>query len=194
MLKIKVIIGSTREGRFADKPACWIFNELKKREGVEVELLDLRDFDLPFFNESKTPSSITEPYQNEVVKRWTAKIAEADGFVMVTPEYNHSFSAVLKNAIDWVYKEWNKKAVAFVSYGSVMGGRSIEQLRLVAVEVQMAPVRAAVHIPGDVYMSAKDKKPDEADSAFEPIQDRANTMIDQLLWWTKALKNARDQE
>src|SRR5579884_661034 len=148
MLKIKVIIGSTREGRFADKPACWIFNELKKREGVEVELLDLRDFDLPFFNESKTPSSITEPYQNEVVKRWTAKIAEADGFVMVTPEYNHSFSAVLKNAIDWVYKEWNKKAVAFVSYGSVMGGRSIEQLRLVAVEVQMAPVRAAVHIPG----------------------------------------------
>jgi NAD(P)H-dependent FMN reductase len=193
-MKIKVILGSTRQGSFGDKPARWIFEELKKREDVEIELLDLRDFELPFFDSPTSPSSIKEPYQNEVVKRWTAKIAEADGFVIVTPEYNHGYPAVLKNAMDWVYKEWNKKAVGFVSYGSVMGARSIEQLRLVAVELQMAPIRAAVYIPGDIYKTARNNA-EEGDSSnpFESLNERANVMIDQLIWWTKALKKARDE-
>src|SRR5665213_949628 len=106
-LKIKVILGSTRQGRFGDKPAHWIFDEAKKKEGVEVEYLDLRDYALPFFDEPAPPSSIKEPYINPVVQKWTAKIADGDAIIVVTPEYNHGYPAVLKNALDYVYKEWN---------------------------------------------------------------------------------------
>jgi len=111
-------------------------------------VLDLRDYDMPFFNEPVSPSFKKEPYKNEAVARFTKKIEEGDAFVMVTPEYNHGTSGVLKNALDWIYPEWNNKPVAFVSYGSGGGARAIEQLRMNAVELQMAPIRAAVHIPG----------------------------------------------
>ncbi len=190
MYSIKVIAGSTREGRFSDKAAAWIAGELAKQEGVSVEVLDLRDYDMPFFNEAATPSSKTEPYTHEAVARFTQKIAEGDAFVMVTPEYNHSTSAVLKNAIDWVYPEWNNKPVAFISYGTVSGARAVEHLRLMAVELQMAPIRAAVHIPGESYFPVYMNKTGEAE-LFASLEKPAHTMIDQLMWWTKALKNAR---
>ena len=147
-LNIKVIAGSTREGRFSDKAAAWIAEEIKKQEEVVVEVLDLRDYNMPFFNEPMSPSFKQEPYTNEAVTRFTKKIEEGDAFVIVTPEYNHGTSGVLKNALDWVYPEWNNKPIAFVSYGSVGGARAVEQLRLNAIELQMAPIRAAVHIPG----------------------------------------------
>ena len=189
-LHIKVIAGSTREGRFSDKAAAWIAEELKKQQGVTVEVLDLRDYDMPFFNEPMSPSFKQEPYKNEAVARFTKKIEEGDAFVMVTPEYNHSTSAVLKNALDWVYQEWNNKPVAFVSYGSVGGARAIEQLRQIAVELQMAPIRNAVHIPGEQYFPVLFGKVTASD-LFSSQSEKSDVMITQLLWWTRALKTAR---
>ena len=139
MTVISVIVGSTREGRFSEKPARWILQHLKKRDGVDARLLDLRDFPMPFFDQPATPAMPGRaPYKNEAVQRWTAAIAQSDGFVFVTPEYNYGPSAVLKNAIDWVYPEWNRKAAGFVSYGSVMGARGVQQLRQTAIELQLA--------------------------------------------------------
>src|SRR5258707_8186964 len=122
MTVISVIVGSTREGRFSEKPAHWILQHLKKREGVDARLLDLRDFPMPFFDQPVPPAMPGRPpYENDIVKKWTAAIAQSDAFVFVTPEYNYGPSAVLKNAIDWVYPEWNRKAAAFVSYGGTAG-------------------------------------------------------------------------
>ncbi|MEX2013485.1 MAG: NAD(P)H-dependent oxidoreductase [Parcubacteria group bacterium] len=189
-LHIKVIVGSTREGRFSDKAASWITGEIKKRDGVVVEVLDLRDYNMPFFNEPVSPAFKQEPYKNKVVARFTAKIAEGDAFVIVTPEYNRGTSGVLKNALDWVYQEWNNKPVAFVSYGSVGGARAVEQLRLSTIELQMAPIRNAVHIPGEQYFPVLFGKAD-ADKLFSLQREKSEAMITQLLWWTRALKNAR---
>jgi len=189
-LNIKVIAGSTREGRFSDKAAAWIAEEIKKQEGVAVEVLDLRDYDMPFFNEPTSPSFKQEPYKNEAVARFIKKIKEGDAFVIVTPEYNHGTSGVLKNALDWVYQEWNNKPVAFVSYGSVGGARAVEQLRLNAIELQMAPIRNSVHIPGEQYFQVLYGKMDVKE-LFAGQKDKAEAMVTQLLWWAHALKNAR---
>lgn len=189
-LSIKVIIGSTREGRFGDKAAAWIADELKKEADVSVETLDLRDYDMPFFNQAETPSYKTKPYENETVARFTQKIAEGDAYVIVTPEYNHSTSGVLKNALDWVYPEWNRKPVGFVGYGSVGGARAIEQLRLMAIELQMAPVREAVHMLGNEYYPVLFGQAPAAE-LFERHTEKAKIMIDQLIWFGKALKAAR---
>ncbi len=148
MTTISVIVGSTRQGRFSEKPAQWLLQHLQKRDGIEAQLLDLRDFPMPFFDQPMPPAMPGRArYEHEVVKRWTAAIAASDGFVFVTQEYNYGTSAVLKNAIDWVYPEWNRKAAAFVSYGSAMGARGMQQLRETMIEVQIAPVRSSVHIP-----------------------------------------------
>jgi len=187
---ISVIVGSTRQGRFADKPARWMLEQLKKRKGIEPHMLDLRDFPMPFFDQAVTPAMPGRaPYENEIVKEWTAAVAASDGFVFITPEYNHGPSAVLKNAIDWVYPEWNRKAAAFVGYGSVAGARAVEQLRGIAIEVQLAPVRAAVHIPVATLMAHF--QGGDVNAGLAQLDVSANTMIDDLLWWTEALKVAR---
>lgn len=190
-INIKVIAGSTREGRFSDKAASWIAEEIKKQKGVAVEVLDLRDYEMPFFNEPMSPSFKQEPYKDEVVARFTKKVAEGDAFVIVTPEYNHGTSGVLKNALDWVYPEWNNKPVAFVSYGSVGGARAVEQLRLNAIELQMAPIRNAVHIPGEQYFQVLFGKMNAKD-LFASVSRQVEDMITQLLWWARVLKNARE--
>ena len=160
MVKIQVIIGSTRQGRFGDKPAKWIFGKLKEKEGVSAELIDLRDWPLPFFDEPVSPGMMEmqkADYVSELGKRWAKKVGEADGYLIVTPEYNHGYSAVLKNALDYVYKEWNKKPVAFMSYGGISGGtRAVQQLRQVVIELQMVPIRAGVHVP--LYWTKLDEK------------------------------------
>jgi len=189
-LQIKVIAGSTREGRFSDKAAAWIAEEIKKQDGVAVEVLDLRNYDMPFFNELMSPAFKQSPYKNEAVARFTKKINEGDAFVVVTPEYNHGTSGVLKNALDWVYQEWNNKPVAFVSYGSVGGSRAVEHLRQNVIELQMAPIRNSVHIPGEQYFPVVFGKT-QASDLFALQADKAEAMITQLLWWTRALKNAR---
>lgn len=190
MTVISVIIGSTRQGRFSEKPAQWIFQELKKRDDLEVRLLDLRDYPMPFFDQVVTPATPGRmPYQNEVVKKWTAAIAASDGFIFITPEYNHGIPAVLKNAIDWVYPEWNRKAAAFVGYGSVMGARSVEQLREVMIEIQIVPIRSSVHIPVETLMAHF--KGGDVDKGLAELDKVATIMIDDLLWWTKTLMTAR---
>ncbi len=190
MTVISVIVGSTRQGRFSEKPAQWIFQRLKNRGGVDARLLDLRDFPMPFFDQPVPPAVPGRPaYENEVVKKWTAEIARSDGFIFVTPEYNYGPSAVLKNALDWVYPEWNRKAAAFVSYGSAMGARGVQQLRLTAIELQLAPVRSSVHIP--VATLWAHFQGGDVDAGLTELEGAAKTMIDDLLWWTAALKTAR---
>ncbi|KKU90795.1 MAG: NADPH-dependent FMN reductase [Candidatus Jorgensenbacteria bacterium GW2011_GWA1_48_11] len=188
-LKIQIIIGSTREGRFGDKPANWIFEEAKKTEGVEAELLDMRDYPLPFFDQPISPKYFKNGYPNEIVGKLAIKIAEADGFIIVTPEYNHGYPAVLKNTLDWIYYEWNNKPIGFVSYGTVGGARAVEQLRQVAIELQMAPIREAVHIP--LPWTLIDEKGNLKPGVLEPFKPAAENFLNQLIWWAKALKAAR---
>jgi len=197
-IKIKVIVGSTRQNRFSEKPAGWIFEEAKKLEGVEAELLDLRDYPMPFFDDPMSPSMAKGQYSNKVVKKWADKINDGDAFIIVSPEYNHGYSAVLKNALDVIYPEWNRKPVGFVAYGSALGARSVEQLRQVAVELQMAPIRNAIHIPVDIFFAAMMGKGPTGPEMFKPIRegmmgDRVQIFFDDLLWWAKALKAARKQ-
>jgi NAD(P)H-dependent FMN reductase len=191
-LNIKIILGSTRPGRFSEHPGRWILDIAKGVKGIEPELLDLRDYLMPFFNEPASPSYKDKPYKHEAVKRWTAKVAEADAYVVIAPEYNHGYTAVLKNALDYAYQEWNNKPIAFVTYGSAMGARTVEQLRQVAIELQMAPIRNAVHMPYDVIVSASNGTPDEENLA--PYSERAVGLLEQLVWWATALKVARKRE
>jgi NAD(P)H-dependent FMN reductase len=145
---------------------------------------------MPFFDQPATPATPGRlPYKNEVVQKWTAAIARSDGFIFVTPEYNYGSSAVLKNAIDWVYPEWNRKAAGFVSYGSVMGARSVQQLRETAIDLQLAPIRSSVHIP--VATLWAHYQGGDVDAGLAELGASAVAMIDDLLWWTTALKTAR---
>jgi NAD(P)H-dependent FMN reductase len=196
-LKIFVILGSTRKERFSEKPGTYIFEELKKREGVAAELIDLRDWPLPFYDEAASPSSLKGNYTNELGRKWAAKVAEADGYIVIAPEYNHGYPGVLKNALDWVYYEWNNKPVGFVSYGSVLGARSVEQLRQVAIELQMIPIRNAIHIPSIVYAAVSKEStpvnPELFKSLREPM-DRVSGFFDQLLWFATTLKAARQNK
>lgn len=190
MTVISVIVGSTPEGRFSEKPAKWILQHLKKRADVDARLLDLRDFPMPFFDQQATPSTPGRPpYGHEVVQRWTAAIEQSDGFVFVTPEYNFGPPAVLKNALDWVYPEWNRKAASFVSYGSAMGARSVQQLRATLIELQLAPVRSSVLIPVATLMAHY--QGGDVDAGLAQLESKAAKMVDDLLWWTAALKTAR---
>ncbi len=193
MIKLYVILGSTRQGRFGEHPAKWITSELKKHSDITVELIDLRDWPLPFFNESISPSLNQGKYENTLAAKWAKKIGEADGFIIVTPEYNHGYSAVLKNAMDYVYPEWNKKPVAFVSYGGVSGGtRAVQQLRQVAIELQMVPIRQGVHLPFSwTYLDEKGHLKVEA---LKILQPQVEAMIPQLLWYTKLLKKGREEK
>ena len=190
MTVISVIVGSTRQGRFSEKPAQWILQRLESRGGIETRLLDLREFPLPFFDQPVPPAMPGRPpYENEMVKKWTAEIARSDGFIFVTPEYNFGPPAVLKNALDWVYPEWNRKAVAFVSYGSALGARSVQQLRETAIELQLAPVRSSVHIP--VATLWAHFQGGDVEAGLAQLEAPAKSMIEDLLWWTAALKAAR---
>ena len=201
MLKVQVIIGTTRQNRFSEKAAHWIFEEAKKKEGIEVELIDLRDYPLPFFDEPVSPSMLEmmkHKYANEVVRKWTQKVAEADGYIIVTGEYNHGYPAVLKNALDYVFKQWNKKAVGFVSYGSAGGARTVEQLRQVVIELQMIPIRNAIHIPTEVYMAVMNEKIPVNPNLFKPLRegytDRVEIFLNDLIWNTQTLKSAREED
>jgi NAD(P)H-dependent FMN reductase len=190
MTIISVIVGSTREGRFSEKPARWILQHLTKRDRIQARLLDLRDFPMPFFDRAATPAMPGRPaYEHEVVHRWTTAISQSDGFIFVTPEYNYGTSAVLKNAIDWVYPEWHRKPAAFVGYGSAMGARAVQQLRETMIEIQVAPIRSSVHIPVSTLLAHY--QGGDVEAGLADLEVRATAMIEDLLWWTAALKAAR---
>jgi NAD(P)H-dependent FMN reductase len=197
-IKIKVILGSTRQRRFGDKPAYWICEEARALPGAEVEFLDLRDYPMPFFDEPASPMWAKGQYANEAVQRWADRIADGDAFVMVAPEYNHGYPAVLKNAIDCIYPEWVNKPVGFVSYGNAGGARGIEQLRLVAIEMRLWPIRSAIHLPSSLYLAVMNEPMPPNLELFGSMKDgRFNYVerfFDELLWSARALKRARDEE
>ena len=194
-VSIKVILGSTREGRFGDKPAHWILGEAARLPGVDAELLDLRNFPLSFFDRPVAPAREGGVYVDPSVIRWAEKISSADAYVVVTPEYNHGYSAVLKNAFDHIYPEWARKPIGFVGYGNAGGARAIEQLRLVAVELQMWPIRNGLHLPLEVYLAAMREPVPPNPLVFAPMKnlfgDRVAMFFDDLLWAARALQAAR---
>ena len=187
--KIAIIISSTRQTRFGEKPARWIYDIASKRSDMEVELIDLRDYPMPFFDE--VASNAWAPTQNEVGLRWQKKIAEFDGYIFITAEYNRGVTGVLKNALDYAYVEWNKKVAAYVGYGSVGGARAVEHLRLISVELQMHPTRTGVHIQGADFMAVS--RQGKSLTEIEHLQPNATAMLDELVWWTNAVKTARDR-
>jgi NAD(P)H-dependent FMN reductase len=188
--KIAIIISTTRATRFGEKPAKWIYDIAAQRSDMSVELVDLRDYPMPFFDE--VASNAWVPSKNEIALRWQKKVAEFDGYIFVVAEYNRGISGVLKNAIDCAYNEWNKKTAAYVGYGSVGGARAVEQLRLICVELQMAPMRIGVHIQGADFMAVWQQGKDINELTY--LQPNAKDMLDQLVWWTNALKTAREAD
>src|SRR6476661_5347159 len=160
MLKIAIIIGSTRPGRNGEAVGKWVYEIVQKRSDAECELVDIKDFNLPLLDEPSPP--IMGQYSKPHTKAWAAKIGSFDAYVFVTPEYNHGISGALKNAIDYLYREWNNKAAGFVSYGGAGGVRAVEHLRLVMAELMVATVRAQVSLSLFTDFEAYTKfKPDQ---------------------------------
>ena len=187
MLRIAIIIGSTRPGRNGEAVARWVYEISQKRSDAEFELIDIKDFNLPLLDVPVPPS--LGQYTKEHTKAWAAKIDSFDAYVFVTPEYNHGTSGALKNAIDFLYKEWNNKAAGFVGYGSALGARAVEHLRLVMGELQVADVRAQVGL--SLFTDF------ENFSVFKPAahhEKSVNAMFDQVIAWGGALKALREKQ
>lgn len=190
--KIGLIISSTRDTRFADKPAAWLLAKMRERSDFDTEVLDLRDFDLPFFNE--VASDLWVPSQDPKAVAWQKKLAEFDGFVFLVAEYNRSITGALKNALDQAYVEWNKKPMAVFAYGSAGGARAAEQLRTIAIELQMHPCRNGVHIGGSDFFKVSPLGANEPIESIEGVIGQSTTaMLDDLSWWAKVLKPAREE-
>lgn len=187
-MKILVVLGSIREGRVGDKVSDWVMSEAKKRNPeFKYEFLDLKDYPMKNYEESNHPAMLNGNTSDKNANKWIKKVKEADGFIFVTPEYNHLPSGALKNAIDYAYNEWAKKPIAYVSYGGASGGsRVVEILRLAAIEEHMIPIRESVVIQF-VHSKVKDGRL-EPDSYMEKALP---TTLDQLEWWTKAAKSLR---
>jgi NAD(P)H-dependent FMN reductase len=186
MLKLAIIIGSTRPGRVGEAVARWVHKLAQQRGDAEFELVDIEEFNLPLLDEPIPPSM--GKYSKEHTKRWAAKIGSFDGYVFVTPEYNHGISGALKNAIDYLFAEWNNKAAGFVGYGSAGGVRAVEHLRLVMAEVQVATVR------NQVMLSLRDDF--ENYSAFKPREfheQALSQVFDQVIAWGGALRSLREK-
>jgi NAD(P)H-dependent FMN reductase len=186
MIKVAIVIGSTRPGRKAETVARWVHAIATKRSDAEFELVDIKDFNLPLLDEPMPPAM--GQYSQSHTKAWAAKVASFDAYVFVTPEYNHGTSGALKNAIDFLYREWNNKAAGFVGYGSSGGTRAVEQLRLVMGELLVADVRAQVAL--SLFTDF------ENFSTFKPAPSHersVNTMLDQVIAWGGALKTLRKE-
>src|SRR5437867_7360628 len=184
MLRIAIIIGSTRPGRKAEAVAKWVYEIAQNRSDAEFELVDIKDFDLPLLDEPVSP--MMGEYTQQHTKIWSAKIGSFDAYVFVTPEYNHGTSGALKNAIDFLFAEWTNKAAGFVSYGGASGARAVEQLRLVLAEVHMATVRNQVLL--SMYTDF------ENFSVFKPDprkETSVNDMLGQFIAWGGALRTPR---
>lgn len=177
--RIGIVIGTTREGRFGETPARWILEKASSRADLDFEIVDLRDYPLGFLGEAESPAH----------QRWSEKVDGLDGYVFVTAEYNHSVSGVLKNALDHAYPEFNRKPAAFVGYGGVGGARAVEQLRLICIELQMAPARTAVHIGMEPLLGVQKQGKDLSD--YDYLNESASSTLDELAWWTHTLKAGR---
>jgi NAD(P)H-dependent FMN reductase len=188
MVTIKIITGSVRPGRFNIQPAQWIYELAKKRQDIKVELLDLQEIALPFLDEPIPPSQ--NQYSKDYTKKWSKTIQEADGFIFVSPEYNHSISPVLKNAIDYLFFEWHYKPVSFVSYGSLAGGaRAVEHLRGIAAEIRLYDLREQILLPS--YWEHQDEN--GVYEFTERHDNAANGILDDLIFWAEKMKVARKE-
>jgi NAD(P)H-dependent FMN reductase len=190
-LKIAVIVSSTRATRFADLPAQWIMSQIAARDDLEAELLDLRDYPMPFFAE--VASNAWAPTQDPVAVRWQKKLAEFDGYVFVLAEYNRSITAALKNALDQAYVEWAKKPFGAVAYGSMGGTSALAHLRMIGVELQMVPVRNSVHIGGSDFFKVWPGAGGSGNLADIEggLLPSAKALLNDIAWWGKATKAAR---
>lgn len=189
--KIAIIVSSTRPTRFADIPTAWIKAQAEARGDMDVEVLDLRDYPMPFFDE--VASNAWAPTQNAVAVKWQQKLAQFDGYIFVVAEYNRSITGALKNALDQAYVEWARKPAGVVAYGSVGGTRAAEHLRNIAVELQMVPVRHGVHIGGGDFFKVHPGfggSGNLADIAGS-IEPSAKALLDDMVWWANATKAAR---
>ena len=186
--KIAVIIGSIRPNRFGDKPAQWILEHAKARGDFEVELVDLADYPLPLFDAPASDAWMPTP--NPIAAKWQAKLNEFDGYIVVTAEYNRSVPGALKNALDWAYKPFNRKAVGYVAYGTVGGARAVEHLRNIMTELQAVSVRQGIHIGGSDFVPIMmgQKSWDDTKAAFDAF---VPDLLNNLAWWTNATKAAR---
>ena len=187
VIKIAIILGSTRPSRNGEAVARWVYEIAKKRIDAEFEFVDIKDFNLPLLDEPVPPSQ--GQYSKEHSKVWSAKIDSFDSYIFVTAEYNHGIPGALKNAIDYLYKEWNNKAAGFVGYGSAGGVRAVEQLRLVMAELQVADVRAQVAV--SIITEFEDFRIFKPASYQEKL---VNNMLDQVISWGRALKLLRTQK
>lgn len=190
MLKFALIVGSTRPNRFADHPARWIEAGAAARTDFTLDTLDLREAALPFFAEPAPPSRTRGVFSDPAAEAWRTRLGGYDGFIVTAAEYNHGPTAVLKNALDSAFLEWVRKPIGFVGYGGTGGVRAVEQLRQIAVELQMAPVRAAVHIGLEpfVAVSSREKSLDD----YEALARARTALFNDLAWWGAALKAARE--
>jgi len=187
MIRIAIIIGSTRPGRKGEAVAKWVYDIAQKRTDAEFELVDIKDFNLPLLDEPMSPTMAK--YTHQHTKEWSAKIEAFDAYVFVTPEYNHGTSGALKNAIDFLYHEWVNKAAGFVAYGGASGVRAVENLRLVMGELQVADVRNQVGL--SLFTDF------ENFTIFKPAakqEKSVNSMLDQVIAWGGALKALREKQ
>ncbi len=187
--QIGIILASIREGRFGEWPARWVYAQMQGRDACSVELIDLREYALPMFQEPVSPKYVKGDYRTSETNRWAHKVAALDGFIVVTPEYNHGYPSALKNNIDYLYHEWSKKPVAFVGYGLSGGASAISQLRTVATELEMVPMRTEVYIrdPWNLVEKGGTLKEGVLDQ-YAPVLER---QLDELLWWVQVLRDAR---
>jgi len=184
-----IIVASTRTGRLGERIARWVEGEAKRRDAFAVEWIDLAEWVLPYYAHPMPTRIAEQTYADERERAWTGLVGRMDSFIIVTPEYNHGYPAALKNALDYAYAGWNRKPIAFVSYGGSSGGvRAVQQLRQVVIELQMAPIRDEVNIP--FAMRAVDEHGVPKD---EFPRKRLDALLTELAWWTSALKSARDR-
>ena len=191
MLKVGMIVGSTRPNRFADIPVKWLVEGAAARLDLRLAVLDLRDFRLPFFNEPASPAYTGGVYTEPEAEVWRKRIGEFDAFVAIVAEYNHGPTAVLKNAFDSAFIEWQRKPIAFVGYGGVGAARAIETLRGVVIELQMAPIRPEVNIAMEPFLGILQKG--HALNDYDYLVQSREVMFDHLVWWGEALKAARQR-
>ena len=189
MLKVATIVGSTRPNRFADIPVRWLVEGAQARADLRLTVLDLRDYELPFFHEPASPAYTGGIYTEPKAEAWRSRIGEFDAFVAIVAEYNHGPTAVLKNAFDNAFLEWQRKPIAFVGYGGVGAARAIETLRGVVVELQMAPIKHEVNIAMEPFLGILQNGRSLNDYGYL-VQSR-EVMFDNLVWWGEALKAAR---
>ncbi|WP_421759558.1 NADPH-dependent FMN reductase [Devosia sp.] len=186
--KIGIILSSTRQSRFADRPAKWVLDIAAARGDADYDIVDLRDYPLPFFDAVGSPRFV--PLTDEAQLRFVRKIAAFDGYIFVTAEYNHTLPGVLSNALSFIFNETEKKPAAFVGYGTVGGSRAVEHLRMLAVELSMVPTRFAVHINMEPLLGMLRGGKDFGD--YDYLEPTVTTMLDELSWYTRVLKSGRE--